>query len=491
MDKKPTFDSKFEAMHLPEPERGKGFIEYAHASIPQFKVRVHPPDAAGRVRRQYAVRTKRQMPDKTGQLVERDDRPVLGLVQAINKTDTALDYKDAMRMALEYLKKVELLRSNPNAMAAAVAEAKRMTVADAWTKRMAESRTLREMTVAKEEGNYSRYLQHLADRPLVELDYSFWTAYVTQLAEGKRVDPDNPKKTVQGRPLREGTLVGIINTASSLYETAHKHDGLPTKSKDWNPAREAKAVTRAPNKRRHHIPLEDLGEVWRAADVLCAPWARDQLRLYLLTGLRHSLMTELEFKEVDFERRMLLISPHKIGTKRRAKDTPDDAAPLHLPLCKTAVDILQARLAYAPDKAGPVWYTVVPPSGKAAGRGIARHGDPRSNWVNIVNMVLGGVHFTPHDTRRTFATASVAANAPLIGVSLLMMHSPRTLAKTLGLPDITIEYMNTAVAQRQMRLAADAIEAYVLGLANGSITADGAEPQLPPMLQGALRTGDE
>jgi len=491
MTEKTTFNSKFEAMFLQAPERGRPFIEYRHSTIPQFKVRVHPPDSAGNIKRQYGVRVKYLGPDKTGKLVSREDRITFGLVQPVNKTDTALDFKDAMRMALEHLKRVELLRSNPEALAAAVAEAKQMTVGDAWSSRLAESRTRRPKTVEKEEGIYRRFLEYLSDRPLVELDYAFWSTFVTNLAAGRRPDPDNPKKTVPGRPLSEATLVGIINSAASLYETAHKFDGLPGKPMEWNPAREAKSLTRAPNKRRHHIPLEDLGEVWRAADTLCAPWARDQLRLYLLTGLRHSLMSELEFSEVDLQRRMLLISPHKVGTKRRAKDTPDDAPPLQLPLCKTAVNILRARQAYAIDKEGPVWYAVVPPSGRATGRGIARHADPRSNWIHIVNLVLGGVHFTPHDTRRTFATASVAANAPLIGVSLMMMHSPRTLAKTLGLPDITVEYMNTAVARKQMRQAADAIEHYILGLADGSITADGSEPELPPELLKAVDSDDE
>lgn len=493
-NKRLAFSSRIDALSLPAPERGKPFLEYPNLTLPQFKVRVHPPDAAGRVRRQYAIRVKYTGPDKTGKVRQLEDRSTLGLVEALDKTERALDYKEAYRRALTRIQEVERIRTDPGALQDAVATATRMTVNDAWVKRSADSRTRRDATAAKEKGVYARYLQPLADRFLDELDYSFWSDYIMQLAKGKRVDKDNPSKLVSGKPLREATLIGIANVAASLYETAHKHKGLPGQTKDWNPAREAKAVTLAPDKRKHHIPLAKLAEVWAAADQLCAPWARDQLRLYLLTGLRKSLVSELLFKEVDFERGLLKISPHKTGTKRRKKDTPLNAPDIVLPLPRTAIDMLKRRQAFAPDPEGFVWYAAAPARGKAAGTGAQRHGDPRSNWQHVIDKVLGGTRFTPHDCRRTFATTSMVASAPLIAVSLLMLHSPRTVARTLSLPDITVDYINTSAAQQRMRKASDAIEKYILGVVDGTVEAPTDEPTLSPELEDALGgpdTGDE
>jgi hypothetical protein len=91
-----------------------------------------------------------------------------------------------------------------------------------------------------------------------------------------------------------------------------------------------------------------------------------------------------------------------------------------------------------------------------------------------------------HDLRRTFANLAVAAGAELMGTSLLMLHSPRTVARVLNLPDVTLEYINTAEARGRMRAASDAIERYVLGLLDGSIKPPQDEVELPPELKAAV-----
>lgn len=233
------------------------------------------------------------------------------------------------------------------------------------------------------------------------------------------------------------------------------------------------------------MPLNRVAEVWRAADVLCASWARDQLRLYQLTALRHSLIAELHFSEVDAKARVLRISPHKKGTKLRGADTAANAPEIVLPISATALAIIEACRPLAPDPSGPVWYSVSQPGGataKTGARDVPRYSDPRSNWSHIEERVLGGTHFMRHDLRRTFANIAVDAQADMMGTSLLLMHSPRTLAGTLGLPDITVAYMNTAGAQRQMRSAAESIERYILGLLDATVVPSSVDPELPHQL---------
>lgn len=490
MSKKPTFNSKREALSLPAPERGKQFIEYPHLSVPQFKLRVHPPDADGNVKRQYAIRIKYRGPDAQGKVRDIEDRGTFGLVEALHKTDVAIDYRDALQLALARIKKVETLRSSPEALQEAVAQAKRPTVATAWALRNAQFRAKRPTTKSKENGNYERYLLPLSERFLDELDNKFWDGFIDDLASGRRIDPQDAEKRIKGKPLREASIVGVLNTASSLYEAAQLSDPIPGRPMGWNPAKLTKKhSTRKPAKRRHYIPLLKLGEVWRAADTLCAPWARDQLRVYLLTGLRRSLLAELRFDEVDFGRKRFLISPHKQGTKRRAADLDENSPAIRIPVCDTVLGIIKARQEFAPDSKGPVWYVATPLRG-ATKRTDAIHADPRSNWAHLHERILSGRRFTPHDCRRTFATASVPARAELMGVSLLLLHSPRTVARAMGLPDITLDYINTAEAQQHMREACEAVEKYVLGLVAGTIIAPAEDPELPPEIETAIAAPD-
>lgn len=489
---KPTFNGRREALALPAPAPGGRYEEYPHLSVPQFKVRVHPPDAQGRVKRQYCVRIKYRGPDKHGVVKQIEDRSTLGLVEALHKTETALDYKEALELALKRIREVEQIRTNPAALEEAVAKSKRVTVGQARAMRDAQFRAKRDSTATKENGNFERYLKHLSDRYLDELDKHFWDTYVSNLAAGVRPDPNNPGKTVKGRPLREASIVGILNSAAALYEAA-QHDGdLYGRPPGWNPAKQTKKYnTRKPLPRRHHIPLSRVRDVWLAADVMCAPWARDQLRLYLLTGLRRSLMSNMLFREIDWKRKRLNISPHKPGTKRQAAKLDERSPDLSVPLCDTALAILRARYEFATDKEGPVWYTITPPSGRAKKTDeTPRHGDARTNWSHIHERVLGGERFTPHDCRRTFATAAAAGKAHLFGLSLLLLHTPRGVANVMGLPDVTLDYMNTAEAQEQMREASAAIEKYILGLVSGAVKPPDHDPALPPELAAAIDDPD-
>lgn len=95
-DKKPTFNSLREALSLPVPERGKTFIEYPHQEFSRYKVRVHPPDAHGRVLRQWAIRVKYTLNGK-----EQEDRSTFGQLEAFDKTEVAVVSADGLALLAE------------------------------------------------------------------------------------------------------------------------------------------------------------------------------------------------------------------------------------------------------------------------------------------------------------------------------------------------------------------------------------------------------
>ncbi|MCR5865666.1 hypothetical protein [Aquincola sp. J276] len=440
------------------------------------------------MRRQLAIRIRHSLTGEEKE--ERDAYLELDDLAKLDGREAERRWQQGITTILARVEEIEKLRRATPEQAAEAAKAKRrMTVADAWQRHPVESRLSKEATATKEQGLYKRYYAHLADRFLDELGKDFWAHFVGGLGAGKLLNADGlTYSKLPRKELAEATIMGVMNLGAKLYGYAGE-DGLPGKPLGWNPARDVLKKVGTPNVRTGSIPLRKLAEVWRAADVMCAPWARDHLRVYVLTGLRHALLSQMTFAEVDSAARVLRISPHKAGTKRRGADTPANAPDIVLPISGSALRIIDSRRAWAPDPDGPVWYMLSQHGGKPTKGGrIPVHSDPRSNWAHLSTHVLDGWQFLRHDLRRTFARIAVAAGADLMGTSLLMLHSPRTVARIMNIPDITAQYMNLPEAQAQMRSAARSIEKYVAGVLDGSITfdEDEAEPELPAILEDAV-----
>lgn len=475
----PTFNGKREAENLPAP-KGSSFVEYPNLHIPQFKLRVHPPDKNGKVLRQYAIRLTMPEPDGKGGWTDKKLRKAFGLV-------SEMDYQAAKSYAMGLVDKARELRINPTAQAEAVKLSQRATVGEAWEWLSKSYGKKREATRAKEQSQFDTYFEPLSERYLDELDKPFWDKFCTELLEGPRFTTDKEGNKKRLKPLRMATVHGLMTLAASLYVQAHLNERIPGKPSTWVPPRLTKKhKLNEPEARVFHIPLNSIATVWRAADVMCASWARDQLRIFLLTGLRRSLLGDLCFSEVNFAQKRLQISPHRPGTKRRAAKLKESAKPLNIPVCDTVLAILKARLEFAKDKEGPVWYTITEPSMAQSDKKAPRHSDPRTNWAHIHEKVLDGMRFTPHDCRRTFATLSLVAKTDMLGASLLMLHSPVTTSRAIGLSPVTMDYVNTGKAQAQMRQASQDVEAYVLGLLDGSITPPEDDPELPEELEEAV-----
>lgn len=69
-----------------------------------------------------------------------------------------------------------------------------------------------------------------------------------------------------------------------------------------------------------------------------------------------------------------------------------------------------------------------------------------------------------HDLRRTFASLAATIDpASVLALSLLLLHSSKTVSKALGVPQITVEYIKGQ--QRAMRALTEKVSRAVLELA--------------------------
>lgn len=461
---------------LPAPE-GKYSEPYKHATQAGFYVKVYKPNAQGKIKREYFHRFKE--PDTSGVLKQHWLR--LGLVEGFESGDVALRYEDAMRLVLEKRRALSAERQE--------GVSTRLTVAGAWAFYASEKHKNKSSTKTKDEQQYQRYLSHLSSRYLDELRNNFWTEYVQQLREGTLVVGQKERKDGTGLepallgPLVDATLLGVLNTASVLYEIGNKYSGVHGDMQGKNPAQEAKRLLGEPNKRTSHIPLKLLGTAWRSANQLISPWWRDMFQVFVLTGLRRSLLMSMRFDEINFEHGIYVIDPRKPGTKRKGSKITESTPDIRMPLSGYVLDIIRARREFAPDQNGLVWFTPKPTRGRRTKKDAAALSDPRGAWT-LIEGAIGDFHFTPHDLRRTFATAGSLGTRDMFALSMLMLHTGEELAKAANVPGITIQYINTDEAVERQRDATEEITKYVLMLA--ALPSDEAakisEPALHPEL---------
>jgi integrase len=460
-------------------------LEYPCAIESGLYVRVGKPTKDKRVRRTWVHRWKEEVVGDDGRATKVTRRRDLGLAAKLDEGDKVLSLDDAKAEVIRARKAKATNRDDG-------VKAERLTVERAWSFYDIEKPTHREPTKEKDTRVYERFLAHLGPRFLDELDGPFWTRFVHELKTGTlkvgvvKSEDDGRERPVTRGPLKPDSIIGVLNAAAVLYTIGDKYRGLVGMAKGENPPRDAKSLAGAKNQREGHIPLAMLRTTWLGSDQLLSPWWRDQLRVYLLTGLRRSLLTSMRFEELDIRRKTLLISPHKKGTKRRGAKTPVNAEPIRVPLSQLALDIILARREFAPDPNGAVWYAPKPTRGRA--RKDATLSDPRAAWSLIEALI--DKHFTPQDLRRTFATIGAEAVTDTFAVALLMLHSGAGLAQAAGLPAITVQYMNTDQAQSRMRKAAEEIAGFVqkvIRMTPAEAMRLG-DPTLPEELEAALDT---
>ncbi len=483
--KKPPirFSEKLHVLGLPpaDPQAKTPYAWYSHESQPGFYVRVSRADGKGKAERVYFHRYKIDEPDGKGGVVTKEKRVNLGLVE---QTSRKADFEAALGQVLGKRKERKTAKSE--------GISKRLTVDGAWAFYATEKFTGAETTHDTDNGLFNRYLKHLGNRYLDELPMTFWSQFLEQCREGTLVvghetKKDGTRAPIMLGPLGNATLLGVVNAASLLYKIGNKYNGLQGELKGQNPPSKLRENVGAPNKNTLHIPLKDLGTAWRATDQLISPWWRDMFRVFVLTGLRRSLLFGMRFDELDFEAGLYVIAPGKRGTKRRRALITPSTKPIRMPLSKYVLNILKSRREFASDPNGLVWFTPKPTRGRRTKKDAASLSDPRGAWT-LIEGAIGDLHFAPHDLRRTFATTGSVATQDLFAIALLMLHTGEELARAAGIPGITVRYMDTDEAVERMRKAAEDVTAYVLKLAE--MPAEEAQklvdPALHPELEAAL-----
>lgn len=443
-----------------EPPQHKPAREVWHETLPGFGVRVMRPRADGKVRRTYIARIDVLQPDGT----YKNEKPALGLVQDIGTGDAVLSYAEAQEAARKLVENAKRLKAGGSV---------RMTVGDAYAK-LCESLDSPVSTDSpdyadKLRSTYQRFLAHLAGRYLDTLKEGFWLDFLLQLRSGTlRVgtekDDDGEERPALRKAESASYALAVLNTASRLYRVAHEYRGIEGEDKGWDPTRAATPKVEKPNERESFIRFEDLAKAWHATDQLMSPWWRDLWRVYLLTGLRDRLVMDMRFDQVDFERGLYLIPPLAPGAKRRRKKLSMDERrkPIEMPLSRHVLSLLEKRRRFAP--AGPagewVWYSTETVR-RAKTKDLPRLTDPRSSWQRLTPLL--GYWCYKHDLRRTFASIGATVDpSGVLALSLLLLHSSKTVSKALGVPQITVEYVKGQ--QRAMRALTEKISQAVLEL---------------------------
>lgn len=439
------FGSFGDIMGMPPPEN-KPAVEVWHKTQAGFGVRIMKARADGKVRRAYISRIPVLQPNGK----YKEEKPVLGLVAEIGTGDAMLTYREAEATAMRLFRDAKIRKAGGTV---------RMTVGQAYEKLQA-SLTSGFSTDSPDYGEkmtkvYERFLRHLEERNLDELKAGFWIDFLTALRNGTLEVPGRGKR----RAPSANYAMSVLNTAGRLYRIAHEYQGIEGEQPGWDPTRVAFSKIEAPNKRETFVKLEDLSKAWHATDQLMSPWWRDLWRIYLLTGLRDRLVMDMKWSQIDFDRNVYLIDPLQQGTKRRRKKMSqvERAKPIEMPLSSYVMNILRRRKAHAPKGADNVWYSIETVRRKEGEKPLLS--DPRSAWKRLTPII--GYWVYKHDLRRTFASigATVAPSA-VISLSLLLLHSNKSAATALGVPQITVDYVKGQ--QRGMRALTEQITQAVL-----------------------------
>lgn len=193
----------------------------------------------------------------------------------------------------------------------------------------------------------------------------------------------------------------VLNFAQAQYDDGNGHSLLLE-----NPVR-VLTQTRAwyhQERRRTIVKAHDLPAWYRAVQSLKAAdepdtshAIADWLVLTLFTGLRRNEGLQLRWSHIDFNERTLLIPD------------PKNREPLTLPLSDFLMTLLQARSHLA------VSDYVFP--GKD-GKGYIQ--EPKRQIAHVI--ARSGIHFIPHDLRRTFITVAESLDIPLYAIKRLVNH---------------------------------------------------------------------
>ena len=174
-----------------------------------------------------------------------------------------------------------------------------------------------------------------------------------------------------------------------------------------------------PNRRRTKYVEDKILPAWYAElSQTASPVKRDFFLVALLTGLRLTTITTMQWKDVDFDDETIFIPKPKGGTHKN----------FYLPLTDYLKELLIARKEEN-DKFFKNCAYVFP-----AERGDGGH----IKEIRNKKMRMSGLYFSPHDMRRTFITQANRLNISAYNIKALINH-------TLSLNDVTGGYVQISV----------------------------------------------
>lgn len=223
-------------------------------------------------------------------------------------------------------------------------------------------------------------------------------------------------------------LRAVINFARMSYLDEDENPLIPANPVDT--LRHNRAWNNVPRRTRI-IQTADMPAWWAAVQKLRqTSQIGDLIVLLLLTGLRISEAVGLEWRDIDFIRRTLT-----------ARETKNHEVHI-IPLCDYLLNLLRERHARTP---GPA---VFPGSGKTG-----KLQRPSKGFQGITRET--GVAFSPHDLRRTYATALEALGYPSSGATY-----KRLLNHLTGRGDVSGGYVHLDIDQ--LRPAVNRVADYIL-----------------------------
>jgi integrase len=193
-----------------------------------------------------------------------------------------------------------------------------------------------------------------------------------------------------GRGSGAATANGVFRCFRAVWNYA---------SDEPNPTRRLKWF-KVPRRTRH-LTADQLPRFYKAVRALPSGIAADYLTLLLFTGLRREECASLTWADVDFDAKTIRISG----------DQTKNGHTLNLPMSSYVFDLLSATASRGKDK-------YVFPSNSAAGY-IA---EPKFPLTQV--HLATGIKVSPHDLRRSFATAAADCGVRHTVLKMLLNHAP-------------------------------------------------------------------
>lgn len=289
---------------------------------------------------------------------------------------------------------------------------------------------------------------------------------VYQVFNGKSVNRESALKicSAVGIGFKRAFVSSKAGKVLSNKTIRHHHmliSAVLNKAVEWEVIKENKArLIKPPKVEKKEIKFLEEKEI----EILILELARapvqqaTMIRLFLLTGMRRGELCGLEWRDIDFDKKVLSIrraSQYLPDKGIYAKDPKTNSSKRSMPISSTTVELLRNFKAWQDhlkEQYGADWnetdrlFTAL--------NGTPIHPDTVTGWFHDFVKRTGLPEVTVHGLRHTFITLLISKGVDVVTVSNLVGHS---------MPSTTINMYAHAISERK----ASAVEA--IGVAFGGV----------------------